>query len=63
MLLYALIMWVSIANLDQHKPIIVTGFFTPAACNQAANDVISQLRLKVPGATETHTCEPSGTVR
>jgi hypothetical protein len=59
-MVYALVMWVSIASVGQYKPIVVQGFASAQACNATAIALITQLNTKI-SATETHTCAPNFT--
>jgi hypothetical protein len=59
-MVYALVMWVSIASVGQYKPIVVQGFASAQACNAAATLIITQLNAKI-AATESHVCEPNFT--
>lgn len=60
-MVYALVMWISIASLGQYKPIVVQGFLSAPACNTAAAAIMAELKASKLTGTETHTCVPNFT--
>ena len=63
-MVYALVMIISVAGPGTafKPPLVVQGFLSVAACNLAANSVMSQLKVSNPGASEQHVCVPNFTV-